>query len=138
MIYPVAMAAISFGLTFLLSEPGTFLPRTVKLSANVTLQKLETLEHIINESIHYPAAGYSATYTKTYIEKMLGVERPRLNETSVDPDLFKDFPEGSRDRSRLDRSSISKVMKNWDFLSAMGDGDATDAMADRYTRHTAN
>ena len=83
----------------------------------MTLLKLKTLEHVINESIHYPVGGYSATYSKTYIEKLLGVERPRLNETSVDPDILKDISvdgSGSGDRSRQERS-FSQVMKNWDW-----------------------
>ena len=137
MIYPSAMAIISFGLCYWLSEPGKFLPSTASLPEHASLLKLNALEHILGESIHYPAAGYSASFKKTYVEKLLEVERPRLNETNVDPQILKglqSLANGSGDRSVLDRSSLSKVIKQWAVSSSGGGCDATDAMEGRFQR----
>ena len=42
-IYPSALALAAFTLTFFLIAPGSFLPRSVKLSENVTLVKTDAL-----------------------------------------------------------------------------------------------
>lgn len=39
--------------------------------------------------------GHNASFSKTHFEIKNGVERPRLNETNMDPDMLKEFGYGS-------------------------------------------
>ena len=110
-------------LTLMLAEPGTFLPRAVTLSKNVTLLRLENLENVINESVYCPTR-FATSFSKTYTEHQLGVERPRLNETNMDPDTCK---EGDGEETRADRS-YSRVIRNWDW--DMHDKDAAKMIQD--------
>lgn len=119
MVYPSVFAAVAFGLSYLLPEPGLYLPRAIKLSQNVTLLKLET-EQVFNESYHYPVIGQSATYSRTYIEKVLGVERPRLNDTSIDPDILKNFSVDCTRIRNLRESLNSQSIKKWDWELGTG------------------
>ena len=125
-IYPSALALSTLILSCFLIEPGTFLPKSVKLSENVTLLKTDALNQIINDSVQNNVSGFSLSFSRTYIEKIRGVERPRLNETSMDPDFYMagddDDDEKSSSYVRKGRHndvshdrSYSRVIKKWDW-----------------------
>lgn len=94
MIIPSFLAAANFVLCFCLIAPGTYLPQAVKLSHNVTILKVDNVNQALNESVMNPVAGFGASFDLTYFEKKHGLQRPRLNETNIDPDIIKD---GSND-----------------------------------------
>ena len=66
---------------------------------------------MINDSVVNPVAGFSTSFSLTYHELENGVERPRLNESSIDPDFFRDdgSSKGGND------CSYSAVIRNWDW-----------------------
>ena len=105
------LAAFNFLITFALASPGAFLPKAVKLSQNVTLLKLEA-NSIINESIWNPIGGFSTSFKRSFYERKFGVERPRLNETNIDPDLYGLLAEPEE----IDgEQSMSRVIKDWQW-----------------------
>ena len=89
MIIPSFLAASNFVLCFFLIEPGTYLPQAVKLSHNVTILKFDNVNLALNESVMNPVAGFGASFDLTYFEKKHGLQRPRLKETNIDPDIIK-------------------------------------------------
>lgn len=112
MLIPSVLACANAGLAIYLGAPETFLPKAIKLSQNVTLLKMETVNQVINDTIQIPNLGYSMNYSVTYFEKINNVERPRLNETNIDPGLLGD---ADAQPSRAQDRSLSRVIKNWDW-----------------------
>lgn len=112
MLIPSLLAAFNVALAVYLGVPEAFLPKAIKLSQNVTLLKLETVNQVINDPIQISMHGYSMNYSLTYFEKINNVERPRLNETNLDPGLLGDV---DQQPSRAQDRSYSRVIKNWDW-----------------------
>lgn len=90
LIIPSCLAAMNAAMMTYVGAPESFLPKAVKLSKNVTILKLETVNQVINDTIQNSMYGYSMNYSITYFEKINNVERPRLNETNLDPGLLGD------------------------------------------------
>ena len=62
------------------------------MSESVTLLRLDLASAVINDSVLYPYTGQSASsFSQTFHELTHGVVRPRLNETSMDPELCSDL-----------------------------------------------
>ena len=110
MIATVVLCIINIGLTCCLSEPGAFLPDAVKLSANVTLLRLENVSPVINDSIMNAIPGFKTSFQRTHFEIENDVERTRLNETNMDPDMLKEFG----DDTKNDDQTYS-MLKHWDW-----------------------
>lgn len=110
MFVTIALCIINIGLTCCLSEPGAFLPDAVKLSANVTLLRLENVSHVINDSIMNSIPGFNTSFQRTHFEIENNVERTRLNETNMDPDMLKEFGDGTKN----DDQTYS-MLKHWDW-----------------------
>jgi len=114
MIIPSFLAASNFALSFCLVAPGTYLPQAVKLSLNVTLLKVDNVNQAINESIMNPVAGFGASFDLTYFEKIHGMQRPRLNETNIDPDMIRDGTFGGDHSGSIGVvGSDSMIARNW-------------------------
>ena len=60
----------------------------------------------INDSLMMPFNGLTASFNQTYHEKVNQVERPRLNETNLDPECYKD---GAQNITH------SRLLRNWDW-----------------------
>ena len=88
MIIIDAIVLLNILLTCFLSEPGAYLPSAVKVSESVTLVRLEN-DQVINDTVVHMISGCSMSFSRTFHELNYGVERPRLNQTSIDPDLCK-------------------------------------------------
>ena len=58
----------------------------------------------------YPHSGFGASFDVSYFEKVHGVQRPRLNETNLDPDIIRG---GGADASSMHEYSI--LAKNWNM-----------------------
>ena len=65
----------------------------------------------INDSLMMPFNALGASFQQVYHEKVNKVARPRLNETNLDPDCYKDGP-GNITHSRM--------LRNWDWELAGG------------------
>ena len=57
-VYPSALALLTLLLSCFLMEPGKFLPKSVKLSENVTLLKTDALNQVINDSVQNNISGF--------------------------------------------------------------------------------
>ena len=79
------------------------------MSDSVTLLKLDTVGAYFNDSVMYPMTGGTAlSFSHTYHELTNSVVRPRLNESTIDPDLIR----GAHD---LEASQL-QLYKNWGGL----------------------
>ena len=87
MIIILAIVFTNMGLMLLLPDPGAYLPSVKKVSDNITLVDVGDANQVVNDSVMNSMNGFSAFFGKTYHEKTYQVTRPRLNETSMDPDL---------------------------------------------------
>lgn len=112
MICPGLFGAFNFGVAFLLPLPGKFLPKAIPLSANVTWLKMDNVNQTINDTIHDSTYGYGVSFDLSYYERINSVQRPRLNESNIDPGLLID--DDDKDGKAHDRS-YSRVIKNWDW-----------------------
>ena len=62
----------------------------------------------------YPKSGFGVSFEVSYFEKLHGVQRPRLNETNINPDdSIKDsgLLEGKDETTSM--HSCSLLAKNW-------------------------
>ena len=92
MITILAIVITNIAFMRFLSEPGAYLPQEHKVSESVTILKLDALNSVINDSVKYPLnGGIALSFDKTFHEMTHGVIRPRLNETSMDPDLLQGY-----------------------------------------------
>ena len=91
MVITIILCIMNIGLTCALSEPGAYLPDAVKLSENVTLLRLDNISQVINDSVMNPGPGHNDSFQRTHFEITNNVERTRLNETNMDPDLLNEL-----------------------------------------------
>lgn len=61
----------------------------------MTSLRLDNISQVLNDSMMNAVQGHNASFSKTHFEIKNGVERPRLNETNMDPDMLKEFGYGS-------------------------------------------
>lgn len=90
LILILAMISINICLCYFLSEPGLYLPDVIKISdSTTTFVNLDNTDHIFNDIIlnNSSITGHSASFTRTFHERYFGVQRPRLNESSMDSNL---------------------------------------------------
>ena len=110
--------SLSLAVSFVLPEGGRFLQAVNKISVSVTQIDISNVDaYQLNESIALRLPGHGLMFNETYREHKGGVSRPRLNDSSLDPDLL--FGLTLRDKSilldkwrdnsnsRLDRSAVS-------------------------------
>ena len=76
----------------------------------MTLLRLETANHVVNDSVFNPTPGFTTSFNKTYFELKNAVERPRLNETNMDPEMFK-----VEEESKANDISYSRMITKWNF-----------------------
>ena len=91
MVIILAIVTANIFMMCFLSEPGAYLPKEQhKVSESVaSLARLDIASTVINDSVKYPLiGGTSLSFEKTFHELTHGVIRPRLNETSIDLDVF--------------------------------------------------
>ena len=69
---------------------------------------------MVNESISLRMHGHSLTFMELYRERKEGLTRPRLNESSIDPDLLL-YP-GMRDKSNIYERWNDEERRSIDFL----------------------
>jgi len=91
-------------LSLLLPEGGRFLPKAIKVSESVTLMDVMPLQHTIHDTILMASNMHTLNFNETYREKVLGAQRPRLNESCIDPDLL-----------HIDMQEVSKLVDLWRF-----------------------
>jgi len=106
MIIPGMLSAFNLGLSFLVGAPGKYLPKAKAVSDNVTHLKTANLSYSLKRTL----INCNATFDLTYHERIHGVQRPRLNETNVDPRIIAAVDD---DIGR----SFSRVLQNWDMGS---------------------
>lgn len=115
MLLPGLFGALNFGMGFLLPLPGKFLPKAVSLSANVTWLKMDNVNQIVNDTIPDSALGHGTSFDLTYYERINNVQRPRLNESNIDPSLLIDDEDDDDKGGRAHDRSYSRIIKNWDW-----------------------
>ena len=103
-IMTVGFSMSVFGLSLLLPEGGKFLQKAVQVSESVTVMDVAPLQHTIHESILMISNMHTMTFNETFREKRLGAQRPRLNESRIDPDLL-----------NLDLKEVTKIIDRWKF-----------------------
>ena len=83
------IATFTFMSSFLLPPPGAHLPqveRTGENSVKIIDKATEQATLAFNNSIMTPLyAQHSFSFNQSYTERVLGVSRPQMNETSLDP-----------------------------------------------------
>ena len=60
-----------------------------------------------------PVSGFGTSFDLTYFERKHGRQRPRLNETNIDPDFIKDRSDSKSLLSRALDKSDSAIALNW-------------------------
>ena len=72
----------------------------------MTLLQYDNMSLAINDSQMMLLNGFTASFHQVYHEKVYKVQRPRLNETNLDPDCYKDGP---------NNITHSRILRNWDW-----------------------
>jgi len=115
MIFPGLFGAFNFILAFFLPKPGKYLPKAVPLSTNVTWLKMDNVNQLVNDTIPDSAHGYGTNFDLTFYERTNNVQRPRLNESNIDPGLLSLMDDDDDKGGRTHDRSYSRVIKNWDW-----------------------
>ena len=134
MIVTITLCFVNIALTLALSDPGAFLPAAAKISENVTLLRLDNLSLLINESVMNAVPGFSTSFQLTHFERTNNVERPRLNETNMDPDVLKELGDETKNINQT-----YSMLKHWDWElntsarpQVRGGADNADTLASKY------
>ena len=109
------------------------MPQELKVSETVTLVRHETASAFINDSVLYPLNGGASalSFDRTFHELSHGVVRPRLNESSMDPDLLA----GLNDLE----TSQKQLYKNWGVLEVSYSGAVENSfIAAQNTKESSN
>jgi len=71
---------------------------------------------VINESVSLRMHGHGFMFGELYREKQEGLSRPRLNESSIDPDLLLYSRIGGEKSNIYDRWNAGEARRTFDFL----------------------
>ena len=101
-LFGIIFVIIIYLSSLLLPEGGRFLPRVVKLSDSVTVMDVVPIQATIHESIMMMSNIHTMNFNETFRERAQGAQRPRINESCIDPDLL-----------HFDVNEVSKIMDRW-------------------------
>ena len=132
MIIPGMIAAFNFGLSTFTGAPGKYLPKAIAVSDNVTWLKTINLSYSLKRSL----IDCNSTFDLTYHERVHGVQRPRLNETNVDPRIIACDDDDVGTLRGIDHS-LSRVLHNWDLGSCNVSRDSDKSVCHRYGEATS-
>ena len=81
------VAFVAMSTTFLLPPPGLYLPKVQKTSDNSIVVTERYDDGASRGGLTHAGMGMSS-FMETYTERNLNVNRPALNETSLDPEFY--------------------------------------------------
>ena len=88
------LCILTYMFTMMLPEGGAYLPKIVKVTESVSIMQVEPIAATIHDTVLMMPNIHTMTFHETFREKVSGTQRPRINESCIDPDLLEfDFKE---------------------------------------------
>ena len=71
-----------------LPEGGKYLPKVVKISDSITIMDVIPLQMTVHDTVLMMSNIHTMGFNETFRERATGTQRPRMNESCIDPDLL--------------------------------------------------